>query len=354
MDPEAERWVPQGIVESKRHEARSRIVFLRQSSCRMEIFRANDSFTRSCGLQMAANADGLRFLINGVIGDAVASHVCVTICNFLLVVASVERLFANSPEGKQKTILVFLVRRKVGKVVAITLIATLLRGTILFETSIEYLPYCDELDRSIRHYYNEKRGVRTATKTLVLVVGCYLLSNLVSIIIGFWDHLASSHIKNYYYGYLIASDIASLLTVFGCLMRLPIYCVSDPRIRKAVGRALFRCRVRTIPTKLFPVRQNQLDKWSIVMVSNSLRSNLTGMNNQDWLCGRSKRARDELAFLLQSRRRILVDIAFRIGVNGKMGNSDSSSHEVWLMGIPEEELLSERRNSHYQSLMVNV
>ncbi|KAK6753449.1 hypothetical protein RB195_012811 [Necator americanus] len=483
----------------------------------MEIFRANDSFTRSCGLQMAANADGLRFLINGVIGDAVASdlhttstatlhraasgaaayatlsvlfnlllfyvfstsrrlrrqnyanpvllalfdvitstcyvlllpvqvisyrydirsvadswiqyvrfvhciqHVCVTICNFLLVVASVERLFANSPEGKQKTILVFLVRRKVGKVVAITLIATLLRGTILFETSIEYLPYCDELDRyvpvlanhlgsvaairywgrktltvilpffiliycnyrivlqlrkkqrefqqqsikkrslrgtvtssSIRHYYNEKRGVRTATKTLVLVVGCYLLSNLVSIIIGFWDHLASSHIKNYYYGYLIASDIASLLTVFGCLMRLPIYCVSDPRIRKAVGRALFRCRVRTIPTKLFPVRQNQLDKWSIVMVSNSLRSNLTGMNNQDWLCGRSKRARDELAFLLQSRRRILVDIAFRIGVNGKMGNSDSSSHEVWLMGIPEEELLSERRNSHYQSLMVNV
>ncbi|VDM70794.1 unnamed protein product, partial [Strongylus vulgaris] len=171
---------------------------------------------------------------------------------------------------------------------------------------------------SIRHYYREKRGVRTATKTLVLVVGCYLLSNHVSILLGFWEYLAPSEIKNYYYEYLIVSDVASLLTVFGCLMRLPIYCVSDIRIRKAIGRALFRCRVRTIPTE---VRQNQLDKWSIVVVSNSLRSNLTGMNNlfasQEWLPGRSKRARDELALLLQNRRKILVDMAFRLAAENK-------------------------------------
>ncbi|EYB89471.1 hypothetical protein Y032_0231g2997 [Ancylostoma ceylanicum] len=458
----------------------------------MQLFRANDSFTRSCGLRMTKNADGLRFLIDGVIGNVVASisvifnvllfyvfstskrlrrqnyanpvllalfdvitsvcyvlllpahviayrysirpmieqwihyvrfvhcvqHVCVCICNFLLVVASIERLFANSPEGKQKTVLVFLVRRKVGKIMTITLLAIVLKGTVLFETEIEYLPYCDELERyvpvlanylgsfaavrywgrkistvivpffiliycnyrivlllrqkqkqtqqqsmkkrsmrgsltssSIRHYYREKRGVRTATKTLVLVVGCYLLSNFVSILLGFWEYLAPSEIIKYYYGYLVVSDIASLLTVFGCLMRLPIYCVSDARIRKAVGRALFRCRVRTIPTE---VRQNQLDKWSFVVVSNSLRSNLTGMNNLDWMAGRSKRAKDELAFLLQNRRKILVDMAFRLAMDNKMENCDNSTHEVWLTDIQEEELLPERRHSRFRSLMANV
>ncbi|RCN34696.1 hypothetical protein ANCCAN_19447 [Ancylostoma caninum] len=204
---------------------------------------------------------------------------------------------------------------------------------------------------SIRHYYREKRGVRTATKTLVLVVGCYLLSNFVSILLGFWEYMAPSEIIKYYYGYLIVSDIASLLTVFGCLMRLPIYCVSDARIRKAVGRALFRCRVRTIPTE---VRQNQLDKWSIVLVSNSLRSNLTGMNNLDWMAGRSKRAKDELAFLLQNRRKILVDMAFRLAMDSRMENCDNSTHEVWLTDIQEEELLPDCRRSRFRSMMANI
>lgn len=41
----------------------------------------------------------------------------------------------------------FLVTRKVGKIIAITLLAIVLKGTVLFETDIEYLPYCDELER---------------------------------------------------------------------------------------------------------------------------------------------------------------------------------------------------------------
>ncbi|VDL86024.1 unnamed protein product [Nippostrongylus brasiliensis] len=99
-------------------------------------------------------------------------------------------------------------------------------------------------------------------------------------------------------------------------MRLPIYCVSDARIRKAVGRALLRCRVRTIPTK---VRQNQLDKWSIVVVSNSLRSNLTGMNN-----------------LYASQ------------------NGDHSTNELWLTDIMEEESDPERKSSRFQSVLAEV
>ncbi|WKY09444.1 hypothetical protein Q1695_002088 [Nippostrongylus brasiliensis] len=461
----------------------------------MELFRPNDSFTRDCRLQMKANADSARFLIDGVVGNTIATvsiifnlllfyvfstserlrrqnyanpvllagfdvlssicymvllpaqvifyhyrigsmiaywfayvrlvhcaqHISVTICNFLLVVASVERQFASYPEGKQKMILVFLVRRKVGKIITIVLMAILLKGTMLLETEIEYLPHCDELERfvpvvadelddfaavrywgrkistvivpffiliycncrivmqlrhrqketqkqslrkrstrgsvtnsSIRQHYREKRGVRTATKTLVLVVGCYLLSNVVSVLLGLWEHVAPDGVESNYYRYLVVSDIASLLTIVGCLMRLPIYCVSDARIRKAVGRALLRCRVRTIPTK---VRQNQLDKWSIVVVSNSLRSNLTGMNNlyasQDWIFGRSKRAKDELAFLLQNRRKILVDMTFRLAI-GKNMNGDHSTNELWLTDIMEEESDPERKSSRFQSVLAEV
>lgn len=273
----------------------------------------------------------------------------------------------------------FLVRRKVGKIIVIILLAVLLKGTILLETAIDYLPHCEVLERfvpvlanqldglaavrywgrkistvivpffiliycncrivmelrnkqkemqqksikkrsaksdvtssSIRQHYREKRGVRTATKTLVLVVGCYLLSNLVSILLGFWDHLAPRDVERNYYGFLIVSDLASL------------------------------------------IRQNQLDKWSIVVVSNSLRSNLTGMNNlyasQDWLVERSKRARDELAYLLQNRRKILVDMTFRLAIDKKMAH-DHRTNEEWLTDIQEEDSLQEKRRSRFQSVL---
>ncbi|KAK5977971.1 hypothetical protein GCK32_018153 [Trichostrongylus colubriformis] len=76
-------------------------------------------------------------------------HICVTICNYLLVVASVERFFASCPEGKQKKLLVFLVRRKAGKIIVIVLMSIVLKGTILLETRIDYLPHCDDLERYV-------------------------------------------------------------------------------------------------------------------------------------------------------------------------------------------------------------
>uniref|UniRef100_A0A1I7XNR0 G_PROTEIN_RECEP_F1_2 domain-containing protein n=1 Tax=Heterorhabditis bacteriophora TaxID=37862 RepID=A0A1I7XNR0_HETBA len=316
-------------------------------------------------------------------------HICVTICNFLLVIASLERFFANSPDGKQKSLLVFLVHRKVAKVISIFLLAFLFKGTLLFETAIEDLPKCGELDRyvpvlinhmdpltsarfwirkistvlipfftlfycncrivmqlhnkakesqkqslkkrslrgsltssSIRKHYYEKKGVRTATKTLVLVVGCYLLSNFLSTFINFWEFSDPQKIQDNYYHYLIISDVASLLTIVGCVLRLPIYCISDVRIRKAVGRALLRCRVKALPME---VRQNHLDKWSIVVVSNSLRSNLTGMNN-----------------LFASQEG-----------DSFMSPMDDTNH-IWLMDIQEEDLPPERKPSRFRSIMADL
>lgn len=60
---------------------------------------------------------------------------------------------------------------------------------------------------------------------------------------------------------------------------MPIYVINDRRIRKAIFRALIRWRYyRT--EELNEVEARNLEKWSIVIVSNSLRSNLTGMLSQ--------------------------------------------------------------------------
>ncbi|PAV83893.1 hypothetical protein WR25_14484 [Diploscapter pachys] len=109
--------------------------------------------------------------------------------------------------------------------------------------------------------------------------------------------------------------------------------VSDRRIRKAIGRCFIRWGTKALPLE---VPQNHLDRWSIVVVSNSLRSNLTGqpMQSQEWLMNsRSKRARDELAYLLQNRRRIIVDMTLRLAKD----TFEEETGEMWLTSIQEDE-----------------
>ncbi|CAI4224824.1 unnamed protein product [Auanema sp. JU1783] len=353
----------------------------------------------------------------------VIKHICESICNFLLVVASIERLFANCPQGTQKSILVFMVRKKVSVFISLLITATIIKGTLFFETSIAHLVNCPLMERyipiqnsivddfsayrfwgrksitviipfimliycnvrivsqlkirrreeyeqsikkrslrgsvtsaSIRKHYNDKKGVRVATRTLVLVVGCYLFSNSLSTIVNFWEYSNLKTVEINYYSFLILSDVALLLTIFGCALRLFIYCASDGRIRKATGRAFFRWRYKALPME---VQQNQLDRWSIVVVSNSLRSNLTNMNgmfaSQDWLCGRSKRAKDELAFLLQNRRKILVDMTFRLSIDPKSHHNDEhETAEDWLTDIQEEDTHYERNSSQFRSLQAHI
>jgi hypothetical protein len=78
------------------------------------------------------------------------------------------------------------------------------------------------------------------------------------------------------------------LTIVGCALRLPIYVTNDRRIRKALFRAALRrfhnwrcffCCNNNGGT-LEEVDEKFLEKWSIMVVSNSLRSNLTGVLSQ--------------------------------------------------------------------------
>lgn len=70
------------------------------------------------------------------------------------------------------------------------------------------------------------------------------------------------------------------MTILGCALRLPIYVVNDGRIRKAIFRAALRLRYCGNREHLQALATDgNLEKWSIVIVSNSLRSNLTGAGN---------------------------------------------------------------------------
>lgn len=62
---------------------------------------------------------------------------------------------------------------------------------------------------------------------------------------------------------------------------MPIYVINDKRIRKAIYRAIMRFRYFNRIDEIQNLAgTNKLEKWSIVLVSNSLRSNLSEMFNQ--------------------------------------------------------------------------
>ncbi|KAI1730045.1 7 transmembrane receptor (rhodopsin family) domain-containing protein [Ditylenchus destructor] len=183
--------------------------------------------------------------------------------------------------------------------------------------------------------YEDKRGVRVATRTLVMVVGCYLIANSMTTVLNIWEYFDVEFLRyRHYFAYLIASDLAALLTIFGCALRLPIYFVNDKRIRKAICRALLRCRYfhRLVAGGGQQLRElaeaNHLcEKWSIVIVSNSLRSNLTGMLSQvDLATFTGKRSFDQLAILVQNRRSFLVQMTINLGSVRELNRDTNEEH----------------------------
>nr|CAD2179880.1 unnamed protein product [Meloidogyne enterolobii] len=154
---------------------------------------------------------------------------------------------------------------------------------------------------------NGKIGVRIATRTLVMVVGCYLISNSLSTALNIWEYFDLKLLRqNNFHIYLMITDIAALLTICGCALRLPIYVSNDKRIRKAICRVFIRLRFgfckNSKPKSEEILRlegiERFLEKYSIAIVSNSLRSNLTGNFENKGI--------NQLAMLLQNRRRFLV------------------------------------------------
>ncbi|GMT21304.1 hypothetical protein PFISCL1PPCAC_12601, partial [Pristionchus fissidentatus] len=69
-----------------------------------------------------------------------------------------------------------------------------------------------------------KATARAATRTMVAVTCCYLISNIVNVILTIWEHVDKQTLfQDYLNFYAIAVDMVSLLTTLACACRLPIY-----------------------------------------------------------------------------------------------------------------------------------
>ncbi|KAK0411532.1 hypothetical protein QR680_005698 [Steinernema hermaphroditum] len=86
--------------------------------------------------------------------------------------------------------------------------------------------------RQASHAKQRKARIRSATRTLVLIVVTYLLANVLNVIITIWEHIdADALIYQYTQFYIISVDAVSLLTIVACALRLPIYWGCQPLLR---------------------------------------------------------------------------------------------------------------------------
>jgi len=81
---------------------------------------------------------------------------------------------------------------------------------------------------------------------LVLVASCYLICNLLNVIVTAWEFIdvESLYTPSIRPIYTLLSDLVSILTVLSCAVRLPIYYTCHARIRREINAHLCTfCRV---------------------------------------------------------------------------------------------------------------
>ncbi|PIO62276.1 hypothetical protein TELCIR_16176, partial [Teladorsagia circumcincta] len=84
-----------------------------------------------------------------------------------------------------------------------------------------------------------KSKVRSATWTLLLVCLLYLLANLPNVIVTAWEFIDMKSLQTEFYAfYMFSTDLVSLLVVTACAMRLPIYMLCNPELRRVVTHTL--------------------------------------------------------------------------------------------------------------------
>ncbi|GMR46453.1 hypothetical protein PMAYCL1PPCAC_16648 [Pristionchus mayeri] len=80
-----------------------------------------------------------------------------------------------------------------------------------------------------------KATARAATRTMVAVTCCYLISNIVNVILTIWEHVDKQTLfMDYLNFYAIAVDMVSLLTTLACACRLPIYLYCQTALRAEI------------------------------------------------------------------------------------------------------------------------
>uniref|UniRef100_A0A0R3RWH7 G_PROTEIN_RECEP_F1_2 domain-containing protein n=1 Tax=Elaeophora elaphi TaxID=1147741 RepID=A0A0R3RWH7_9BILA len=79
-----------------------------------------------------------------------------------------------------------------------------------------------------------RNRVKAATRALIMVVTCYLFSNIIDVFIAAWEYLDAASLSQLEEFYSIATDVSSLLTILAASLRFPIYLINDKIILREV------------------------------------------------------------------------------------------------------------------------
>ncbi|GMR59472.1 hypothetical protein PMAYCL1PPCAC_29667, partial [Pristionchus mayeri] len=79
----------------------------------------------------------------------------------------------------------------------------------------------------VQHAKQKKARIRAATRTLVILIFTYLMSNCLGVLISLWEYIDMNSLYSN-----ISVDIISFLSIVACALRLPIYLSCQPLLRK--------------------------------------------------------------------------------------------------------------------------
>ncbi|CAD5219048.1 unnamed protein product [Bursaphelenchus okinawaensis] len=94
-----------------------------------------------------------------------------------------------------------------------------------------------------------KAQARAATRTMVLVVCTYLISNIPNVFITTWEHVDKGSLVAKEKFYAITIDMLSILTNMACAFRPIIYMLCQAPLRKEVAQSLRESYKRCISTR---------------------------------------------------------------------------------------------------------
>ncbi|KAF8386293.1 hypothetical protein PRIPAC_75435 [Pristionchus pacificus] len=109
----------------------------------------------------------------------------------------------------------------------------------------------------VQHVKQKRARIRASTRTLVILIFTYLMSNCLGVVVALWEYvdyfslitrqfirmnslMNQSVCSRFIYFYVISVDIISFLSIVACALRLPIYLSCQPLLRKEARQFLSR------------------------------------------------------------------------------------------------------------------
>ncbi len=81
----------------------------------------------------------------------------------------------------------------------------------------------------------KRQRLKSATKTMIVIVTSYLICNSLSLVLTFWENISPETLKSKNFKfYTLGGDVVSLLTAINASWKLVIYYTCSTKIRKEV------------------------------------------------------------------------------------------------------------------------